>query len=207
MSFAKSSALSARLTVPARVAAASLVLLSALPAQNPATATRTAGRGTGSALDAVPAAEPPQLVKPTDEELSLSFLRQPGEKARAAFDAYKGGKFDEARKQSEALVAAGDANGMFLLALCHQFGRGGQPSLPDAEKWLRAAAEKGHDAARTNLGLLLYSTHSNDKDRLAEAVRVLREASTNDGARAGMVLGELYARGVGATADFGEAVR
>ncbi|MGI8602112.1 MAG: hypothetical protein ACR2OZ_03835 [Verrucomicrobiales bacterium] len=158
-------------------------------------------------LTTQPATEPPQLVKPTDEEISAAFLSNPTEQAQAAFDAYKAGKFEDARKRAEALAKEGDINGMYVLALCHQFGRGGQPSLPEAERWFRQAAEKGHTAARTSLALLLYSTSGNDKDRLGEAIRLLRESAADDAPRVSMVLGELYARGIGVTTDFVEADR
>jgi TPR repeat protein len=175
----------------------------ATPAKTGQAAVATPGSSTGSSL--LPATEAPPLTKPSDEELSPAFLEKPSAKAKACLDAYKAGNFDEARKQADALAKEGDTNGMFILGLCHQFGRGGPASLPEAERWFRQAVDKGHRAARTNLGLLLYSTSSGDKDRLAEAVRLLRDSAATDPTRATMVLGELYARGIGVTSDFAEA--
>ncbi len=178
-----------RLSLPAVATAAAFFLARpALLAQAPQ----------AGAAATVPAA-------PTDDELSVTQLEGAGDKAKAAFDAYKAGKYEDARKSAEEAAKGGDANGMFLLALCHQNGRGGAVSLTDAEKHYREAMAKGHKGAKTNIGLLLYATNGNDKDRVAEAVGLLRESAVNDAARVGVVLGELYARGLGVTADFAEA--
>ncbi len=146
-------------------------------------------------------------VKPSDEELNATYLDKPSAKATAVLEQFRAGKFDEARKAAEALAKEGDLNGSFILGICHMNGRGGPASLPEAERAYRVAADKGHAAALNNLGLLLYSTADKDKDRLADAVRTLKQAAAAAPARAALVVGELYARGSGVTAEFDEAMK
>lgn len=110
----------------------------------------------------------------------------------------------------------GDAEGQYLLALCHRKGLGTEKNPAEAKKWLQASAKNGYAAAQSALSTLDRTTgglsgrarqgdrqaqfelgkkllRSHDTKERAEGVAWMRKAALGGVADAAIWLGEYYA--------------
>lgn len=110
----------------------------------------------------------------------------------------------------------GDAEGQYLLALCHQKGLGTEKKPAEAQRWLKVAAKNGNAAAQSALKTLEWNTggqlgrarqgdrraqyevglkmvHSRDEKERAEGLVWIRRAALEGGlAEAAIWLGKYY---------------
>lgn len=122
-----------------------------------------------------------------------AFAQQPIETAPAATP--------EALTQK---ANAGDASAAFALGTMYERGNGVPKSAPDAVKWYRIAAEKGHVGAQFNLALILAKGRGVNADP-AEAAKWYEKAALQGDQQAAINLGILYAQGAGVPQDGAQA--
>lgn len=97
---------------------------------------------------------------------------------------WKAGDYEGAVAQWAGAAARGDAEALFNMGQAYRLGRGVPQSSTNAIDYYRRAAEKGHVAATTNLGITLYQ-----EGRKTEALNQLRQAADKGDLRASYVLG------------------
>lgn len=97
---------------------------------------------------------------------------------------WKAGDYEGAVAQWAGAAARGDAEALFNMGQAYRLGRGVPQSSANAIDYYRRAAEKGHVAATTNLGITLYQ-----EGRKTEALNQLRQAADKGDLRASYVLG------------------
>ncbi len=98
----------------------------------------------------------------------------------------------EARSLMAQAAGAGLATAQFMLGAMAEAGVGGAPDLEAAAKHYRSAAELGHTAARTRLGLALLVGRGTRRN-LTEAEIWLRRAAQANDVVASAVLGDVHA--------------
>jgi TPR repeat protein len=86
-------------------------------------------------------------------------------------------------------------------------GTGTEASVPEALRWLTAAALQGHVPAMVVLGGLLLQHESDDPDQAREAVDMFRRAAALGNLDAQYNLGVCLRRGLGVAQDDAEAER
>lgn len=120
----------------------------------------------------------------------------------------------EGREPWQAFVAPADAprvdaaavvEAQYALGLLSEEGEGVPLDPAEAARWYRAAAERGHPGAQTQLARLCLEGRGVDRDP-AEAARWLHSAAEQGVPAAQAGLGLLYAEGVGVPRDDARAV-
>jgi TPR repeat protein/AAA+ superfamily predicted ATPase len=79
-------------------------------------------------------------------------------------------------------------------------------NYPEAVKWYRQGAQKGHAQCQNMLGICYYRGHG-ETQNYPEAVRWFTAAAKQGEANAQNSLGNCYYNGLGVTRDYGEAVK
>lgn len=110
------------------------------------------------------------------------------------------GDYRAARLQWESIAADGDAHAMFLLARLYRLGLGVASDMEQAQKLYRLAAERGHPAAKGNLGTSLYFNGNGSTD-VEEATRLWEEAAAAGDAQSQYMVAVSYYNGDGLPAD------
>ncbi len=113
---------------------------------------------------------------------------------------WKQGAYKEAVMAWLPPAARGDANALFNLGLASRQGRGLPKDLEKAEDFFRRAAEKGHNPARTYLGIFLAR-----KGQDEEAIRLWRQAQRAGEPYAHYMLGIKMFNGEGVKKDWPRA--
>ena len=112
---------------------------------------------------------------------------------QSGLEKWRAGDFDEAVADWVGPASRGDAEALFNMAQAYRLGRGVPQNTDTAIDYYRRAADKGHVAAMTNLGITLYQ-----EGRKTEALNQLRQAAERDDLRASYVLGVATFGGDGA---------
>ncbi len=112
---------------------------------------------------------------------------------QSGLEKWRAGDFDEAVADWIGPASRGDAEALFNMAQAYRLGRGVPQNTDTAIDYYRRAADKGHVAAMTNLGITLYQ-----EGRKTEALNQLRQAAERDDLRASYVLGVATFGGDGA---------
>ena len=100
----------------------------------------------------------------------------------------------------------GNAYGQYDLGFCYLTGKGVEQDQREAAKWLRKAAEQGHDDAQYNLGVSYLQGLGVTKDE-HDAVKWYRKAAEQGHVHAQHSLGLCYYKGVGGEQNLREAVK
>lgn len=96
---------------------------------------------------------------------------------QAGLEAYRAGKFDEAREAWLGRANAGDADAAYYLGVLANEGHGGDAA--EALRWFLEAAAKGHSKAQYNVALAFERGLGTTRDR-KKAIEWLTKASTKD---------------------------
>lgn len=123
------------------------------------------------------------------------------DKAMASYDARR---FDEARREFEALAGEGVAQAEFMLGVMYEYGDGVDASFSDAARWYAAAADRGLTSAETRLALLYIDGTGIPPDP-RRARQLLETAARKRDPLALETLGDLYANGQGVTQSLEDA--
>lgn len=99
-------------------------------------------------------------------------------------DAWQAGDYAKAVAEWRGPAQKGDADAQFNLGQAYKLGRGVAQDSAAAQSWYLKAAEKGHEQAQANLGLILFQ----NGDRQG-AMPWIRKAAEHGEARAQYVLG------------------
>jgi TPR repeat protein len=94
-----------------------------------------------------------------------------------------------------------------MLSLMYSGGEGVPEDHKEAVKWIRRAAEAGHEDAQFDLGWLYDSGSVGVPQDHNEAVKWYRRAAEQGNAKAQYNLGQSYVRGEGVPEDYKEAVK
>jgi hypothetical protein len=119
-----------------------------------------------------------------------------GDRYDAALAAYDARRFDDARREFEALAGEGVAQAEFMLGVMYEYGDGVEVSYSDAVRWYEEAAEQGLTSAETRLGILCIDGTGMPPDPRRARQWLERAAGKRD-ALALLTLGKLYATGQG----------
>jgi TPR repeat protein len=87
-------------------------------------------------------------------------------------DAWNQGDYARAVGEWRPLALAGDTDAQFNMGQAYKLGRGVPVDLPVALEWFRKAAERGHEKASDNYGLLLYQ-----QGRLQDAMPYIKASA------------------------------
>jgi TPR repeat protein len=112
---------------------------------------------------------------------------------------------NEAHDLMTAAAGAGLATAQFMLGAMAEAGMASVPDLEAAAKHYRSAAEGGHTAAKTRLGLALLTGRGTPRS-LVEAETWLRRAANDDDVVASAVLGDFHASPDRQPANTGESL-
>ncbi|MGB7405531.1 MAG: SPOR domain-containing protein [Pacificimonas sp.] len=113
---------------------------------------------------------------------------------------WKAGDYKEAVILWLPAAARGDGHALFNLGLAHRQGRGVPKDLARAEDFFKRAAAKGHNPARTYLGIFLAR-----RGETAEAVKLWRTAAAKGDPHARYMLGIRMFNGDGVKKDWPRA--
>ena len=94
-------------------------------------------------------------------------------------DAWNQGDYARAVAEWRPLALGGDTDAQFNMGQAYKLGRGVPVDLPVALEWFRKAAERGHEKASDNYGLLLYQ-----QGRLQDAMPYLKTSAERGEPRA-----------------------
>lgn len=125
--------------------------------------------------------------------LFLAALSPAVASVQSGMEKWRAGDWDGAVAEWVGPASRGDAEAMFNMAQAHRLGRGLPQNTDSAIDYYRRAADKGHVAAMTNLGITLYQ-----EGRKTEALNQLRQAADRGDLRASYVLGVATFGGDGA---------
>lgn len=103
---------------------------------------------------------------------------------------YVAGDYKGAMAEWLPYAAQGDADALFNLGQLYKLGRGVPKNPKTATDYFRRAAQKGHVAAQTNLGILLF-----EAGEKAEAARWWTQAAGRNDPRAQYMLGIIHFNG------------
>jgi TPR repeat protein len=120
----------------------------------------------------------------------------PAQSVRAGIEAWQKADYSAAVAVWRPLADNGDADASFNLGQAYRLGRGVPQDLLSAQSWFERAARKGHLAAQTTLGLMLFE----NGNRIA-GLRWLRQAAERDEPRALLIYGTALFNGVGMPRD------
>jgi TPR repeat protein len=105
------------------------------------------------------------------------------------------------------LADAGSLDAQFAMGGYYENGQGGAPqNYPEAMRWDRRAADKGHAPSMVNLGYM-YGHGEGVPPDLAEMRRWYLKAADKNHPSAQANLGYMYAHGQGVPQDFTEAAK
>lgn len=120
----------------------------------------------------------------------------PAQSVRAGIEAWQRADYSAAVAVWRPLADKGDADASFNLGQAYRLGRGVPQDLLSAQSWFERAARKGHLAAQTTLGLMLFE----NGNRIA-GLRWLKQAAERDEPRALLIYGTALFNGVGMPRD------
>jgi TPR repeat protein len=152
-----------------------------------------------------PAEAPPPDLPPAEEAplvLESTPVQRPG--AGGGAPGARLSADDLARLERAALQ--GDVQAMYHLGAAHFHRRVSRPSGAEAERWLRAAADRGHPLAFYGLGLMLQRGLRGVRDPQQAHPLLLRGAEAGD-TRCMILVGANYQGGEGVPRDEPQAVR
>jgi TPR repeat protein len=119
---------------------------------------------------------------------------------------YRGGQLGLVKSDKKAAkiyrraVELGDVDAMVFLGEMYKYGEGVKLDKKKADRLFRMAADRGHAAAQTSLGALLYS-----EKKFEEAFRYFALAANQGETFAEISLGLCYRDGEGTEVDLGKA--
>ncbi|HEY0447191.1 MAG TPA: SPOR domain-containing protein [Allosphingosinicella sp.] len=119
---------------------------------------------------------------------------------KAGVEAWQAGDYPRAVTQWRPLANRGDADAQFNMGQAYKLGRGVPADIAIARSWYEKAAQQGHHAAQSNLGLLLFQAG----DRKT-AMYWIRKAADRGDPRAQYVLGTALFNGDGVAKDWPRA--
>jgi len=120
---------------------------------------------------------------------------------------FKEEKFKEAFNWFLKAAKLENADAMFELGYrCYNEGLGVTGNEAEAVRWIKSAAERGHDEAQLNLGLCYFEGCGVKKDEV-EAVKWIKLAAMQKNVEAQIVLGNFYYNGMGVAEDKVEAAK
>lgn len=100
---------------------------------------------------------------------------------------------------------AGDANAMYHVGICYQFGRSVERNYSKAVEWYQKAADAGNVDAMNNLGVLYAEGRYIKQDYDKAFALFQKSAKTGDPGSANN-LGKCYLQGLGVSQDYKKAV-
>ena len=116
-------------------------------------------------------------------------------------------RFEEAFSLFMKAAKLGNAQAMFDLGYhCYNEGHGVEENEAETIRWIKSAAELGHDEGQFNLGICYLEGCGVKKDE-TEAIKWIKLAALQKNAEAQLVLGNLYYNGNGVEEDKVEAAK
>lgn len=115
-------------------------------------------------------------------------------------------RYPAAIAEAQALQAAGDARGDFLLGYMHLFGKGLERDAVKAEALFKKASEAGFNGATYRLGKMYREGHPGVPQDTQKALLLLQQAADRGGPNAQFQLAQMLEFGEGTQPDLERAV-